>query len=88
MTDTKNTIKELHNSGRGDRGIRSERDKLVQKFRLMENDIAVWENNMGFFAKSKNAETLLQELDKKIARAKEELAQIEEKIKVIDNQQE
>lgn len=84
----KKHIKELQSSGRGDRGIRSERDKLVQKFRLMENDIAVWENNMGFFAKSKNAEALLLELDKKIARAKEELAQIEEKIKVIDNQQE
>ena len=83
----KKHIKELQSSGRGDRGIRSERDKLVQKFRLMENDIAVWENNMGFFAKSKNAEALLLELDKKIARAKEELAQIEEKIKVIDNQQ-
>ncbi|OJV17853.1 MAG: hypothetical protein BGO30_07870 [Bacteroidetes bacterium 41-46] len=84
----KKHIKELQSSGRGDRGIRSERDKLVQKFRQMENDIAVWENNMGFFAKSKNADALLMELDKKIARAKEELAQIEEKIKVIDNQQE
>jgi len=83
----KKHIKELQTSGRGDRGIRSERDKLVQKFRAMENDIAVWENNMGFFAKSKNADALLLELDKKIARAKEELAQIEEKIKVIDNQQ-
>ncbi|MDD3274029.1 MAG: DUF349 domain-containing protein [Bacteroidales bacterium] len=83
----KKHIKELQNSGRGDRGVRSERDKLVQKFRQMENDIAVWENNMGFFAKSKNADALLLELDKKIARAKEELAQIEEKIKVIDNQQ-
>lgn len=85
----KKRIKELHNSGRGDdRGIRSERDKLVMKFRQMENDIAVWENNMGFFAKSKNADVLLLELDKKIASAKEELSQIEEKIKVIDNQQE
>ncbi|MDD2491457.1 MAG: DUF349 domain-containing protein [Bacteroidales bacterium] len=83
----KKHIKELQNSGRGDRGVRSERDKLVLKFRQMENDIAVWENNMGFFAKSKNADALLLELDKKIARAKEELAQIEEKIKVIDNQQ-
>jgi ABC-type Fe3+-hydroxamate transport system substrate-binding protein len=43
---------------------------------------------MGFFAKSKNADTLLLELDKKIEKAKEELGQIEEKIKVIDNQQE
>ena len=84
----KKHIKDLHTSGKGERGIRSERDKLVQKFRQMENDILVWENNMGFFAKSKNADALLLELDKKIAGAKEELAQIEEKIKVIDNQQE
>jgi len=84
----KKHIKDLHGSGKGDRGIRSERDKLVQKFRQMENDILVWENNMGFFAKSKNADALLLELDKKIEKAKEELGQIEEKIKVIDNQQE
>jgi len=84
----KKHIKDLQGSGKGDRGIRSERDKLVQKFRQMENDILVWENNMGFFAKSKNADALLLELDKKIEKAKEELGQIEEKIKVIDNQQE
>lgn len=54
----------------------------------MESDIAVWENNMGFFAKSKNADALLSDLEKKIARAKEELAQIEEKIKLIDKQHE
>ena len=84
----KKHIKDLQGSGKGDRGIRSERDKLVQKFRQMENDILVWENNMGFFAKSKHADALLLELDKKIEKAKEELGQIEEKIKVIDNQQE
>lgn len=84
----KKHIKDLQGTGKGDRGIRSERDKLVQKFRQMENDILVWENNMGFFAKSKNADALLLELDKKIEKAKEELGQIEEKIKVIDNQQE
>ena len=84
----KKHIKEIQSSGKGDRGIRSERDKLVQKFRQMENDILVWENNMGFFAKSKNADALLLELDKKIAKAKEELGEIEGKIKVIDNQQE
>ncbi len=84
----KKHIKEVQSSSRGDRGIRAERDKLVQKFRQMESDIAVWENNIGFFAKSKNADNLLVDIEKKIAVAKEELAQLEEKIKLIDKQNE
>lgn len=84
----KKHLKDIKTSNKGDKGLRVERDKLVQKFRKMESDIAVWENNMGFFAKSKNADALLSDLEKKIARAKEELAQIEEKIKLIDKQHE
>ena len=84
----KKHIKEIQSSSKGDRGIRVERDKLVQKFRQMESDIAVWENNIGFFAKSKNADTLLVDIEKKIAVAKEELIQLEEKIKLIDKQNE
>ncbi|MFA7033116.1 MAG: DUF349 domain-containing protein [Bacteroidales bacterium] len=68
------------------RAVRSERDRLVQKFNKKEQDIATWENNMGFFSKSKNADALLEELNKKIEIAKEELAQLEDKIKEIDNQ--
>ncbi|MDD2425595.1 MAG: DUF349 domain-containing protein, partial [Bacteroidales bacterium] len=71
-----------------DRVIRAERDKLVQRFRQMEADIAVWENNIGFFAKSKNADTLLADIENKIVKAKEELSQLEEKIKLIDSQNE
>lgn len=81
-------IQEVQSSGKGDRIIRAERDKLVQRFRQMEADIAVWENNIGFFAKSKNADTLLADIEKKIIMAKEELAQLEEKIKLIDGQNE
>ncbi|MFA6894415.1 MAG: DUF349 domain-containing protein [Bacteroidales bacterium] len=69
-------------------GVRSERERLVLKFVKKEQDIATWENNMGFFSKSKNADALLEELNKKIDIAKEELAQIEEKIKTIDKQYE
>lgn len=81
-------IQEVQSSGKGDRIIRAERDKLLQRFRQMEADIAVWENNIGFFAKSKNADTLLADIEKKIIMAKEELAQLEEKIKLIDGQNE
>ena len=81
-------IKEVKTSPKGDRGIKFERDKLLQKFRNLEQDIALWENNMGFFAKSKNADNIISDMENKISKAKEELVQLEEKIKLIDKQYE
>lgn len=88
LNNYKKHVKDIQTSSRGDRGLRAEREKLVQKFRKMEADILVWENNMGFFAKSKNADALINELEKKIEVAKQELAQLEDKIKIIDKQHE
>ncbi len=82
----KKMVMDMKSSGKGDRGLRMEREKLIQKFRKIEQDIATLENNMGFFAKSKNADALIADIQKKIEIAKSELAQIEEKIKVIDSQ--
>ena len=84
MTKFKKMISEA--SDKGGRGLRFEREKLMQRFRKMEADIATLENNMGFFAKSKNADLLIGDIKKKITIAKEELAQVEEKIKLIDKQ--
>ena len=74
------------NLSKAERGLRSERDRLVQKYVKKEQDIATWENNMGFFSKTKNAETYLAKMRKEIEVAREELAQLEEKIKAIDSQ--
>lgn len=74
------------NTGRGDKKFRAERDKLIGKIRQLESDISVWENNIGFFAKSKNADALIKEVNNKINKAKEEIALIEEKINLIDSQ--
>jgi hypothetical protein len=86
LTSYRKHLKDIRTSGKGDKILRVERDKLVQRFRKMEADISVWENNMGFFAKSKNADAIINELEKKIAVAKQELAQLEDKIKLIDKQ--
>jgi len=75
-------------AGKAERTVRSERDRLVQKFMKKEQEIATWENNMGFFAASKNADALLEELHKKIEIAKQELAGLEEEIKEFDRQHE
>ena len=84
----KKHIKEIKTSGRGDKGVKVERDKLFQRFRQLEQDIALWENNIGFFAKSKNADNIINDFKKKISKAKEEMVQVEEKIKLIDKQYE
>lgn len=63
----------------------SEHDKLIQRFRQLESEITVWENNMGFFAKSKNADKIIADTCNKIEEAKSELKELEEKIKQIEN---
>lgn len=69
-----------------DRKLRTERDKLISKIRQLESDISVWENNIGFFAKSKNADAMIKEVNNKIRKAKEEITLIEDKINLIDTQ--
>ena len=81
-----NRFKERVQSMKGGNQLRSEREKLYNKLRQMEQDIALLENNIGFFSKSKNAESLIADVREKIARAKSDMAGIIEKIRVIDEQ--
>ncbi|MBR4438496.1 MAG: DUF349 domain-containing protein [Bacteroidales bacterium] len=79
-------ITDAKTSGRGDRGIRLEREKLLNKFHKLETDIATLENNMGFFAKSANADKLIEEIKQKIEAGRQELKSLEQKIKMIDKE--
>ena len=72
--------------GAGDRRLRSERERLYNKVRQLEQEIALLENNIGFFAKSKNAESLIADVRAKIQRAREEMAATVEKVRLIDSQ--
>ncbi len=65
-----------------------ERDKSINRLKQLESDIVVWENNIGFFAKSKNAESMIAEVQRKIQQAKDEIKMIEEKVHMIDNMDE
>ena len=44
------------------RRLRFERDRLYNKMKQIESDIALLENNIGFFSKSKNAEAMIREV--------------------------
>ncbi|MCD7793518.1 MAG: DUF349 domain-containing protein [Alistipes sp.] len=70
----------------GGNRLRSERERLYSKVRQLEQEIGLLENNIGFFAKSKNAESLIADVKAKIERAREEMAAAIEKVKLIDRQ--
>lgn len=70
----------------GGNRLRTERDRLYNRVRQMEQDIALLENNIGFFAHSKNADALIADVKAKIERAKEELQATIEKVKLIDRE--
>ena len=66
------------------RKVRNERDKFVTKIKQLESDIVLWENNIGFFAKSSNADTMIREVKDKIENARKLIKTLEEKVRMID----
>ena len=82
-----NRFKERVSGMKGGNQLRSERERLYNKVRQMEQDIALLENNIGFFSKSKNAETLIADVREKIERAKRDMAELIEKVHLIDQEE-
>ena len=49
----------------------------------IENDIALWNNNMAFFASSKNADKVREEFNAKIDVATKEMVNLKQQLKVL-----
>ena len=60
---------------------KSERDVLMDKYRALQQDVATYENNIGFFSASKNSEPLIKQMQDRIEKAKAELKELEQKIR-------
>ena len=58
----------------------SEKDRLVQEYNKLQQDIVTYENNIGFFSASKNSEPLIKQMQERIEAAKVELKELEAKI--------
>ena len=71
----------------GEKRLRTERDKLYNRVRQLEQEIALLENNVGFFSKSKGAEAIIADVQEKIAKAKQEMADAIAKVKMIDGEE-
>ena len=86
MNDYQERIRGL----RGDRGgMMTEREKLNMALDRKKNDLATYENNMGFFnVKSSAGNAMVLELERKIKKIKEEIEEIKNKIKLLDTAKE
>ncbi len=81
----KNRVSSMRESG--GKQLRSEREKLYNRVKQLEQEIQTLENNIGFFAKSKGAEAMIAAVEEKIARAKQDMADAIERVKLIDSQE-
>ena len=80
----KTKLDNLKTNPKASRKVQNERDKFFTKIKQLEGDIVLWENNIGFFAKSTKADTMIKEVEEKIDSAKKLIKTLEEKVKMID----
>ncbi len=84
MLKFRNKVSNFSETSRGQNKMRFERDKYMNKMKQLENDLVLLENNIGFFSQSKNAESLIADVNKKIAQTKEKIEFLKNKIRIID----
>ena len=71
------------NLGRGGAG-KSEKDRLIQKYNKLQQDIDTYENNIGFFAMSKNSQPLIKQMQDRIEESKKQLKDLEAQIHALE----
>jgi len=76
--------------GRGERRAAApltEKDRLMQEYNQLQQEIQTYENNIGFFGLSKGAESLKAQMQEKINAAKDNLRALMEKIRGIEQKE-
>lgn len=58
--------------------------KLTKEIEKLRQELSLWENNLGFFASSKQADLLKEEFEKKMQAARQQIALLEAKLRIVD----
>ena len=80
-------IDSIKDSKEGEKFIFREKSFIQSNIQKIKGDINLWENNIGFLAKSKNADAVKEEFLKKIEKAKAELKEQEQKLNYFNQQE-
>ncbi|MBX2966789.1 MAG: DUF349 domain-containing protein [Cyclobacteriaceae bacterium] len=76
-------LHDLKNDPMGEQKIFHKEQSIRKKIQKVENDIAVWRNNLEFFARAKNGEKVREEFNEKIAEAGNHLDQLKQQLKLL-----
>ena len=80
-----NSFRERVRSHGESRGfVNSEKNTLLNKIDHLRADLSLWENNLGFLANSKQADLLKAEFEKKMQAARQQIALLEAKVRILD----
>jgi len=66
--------------------FQGEKNEIRKQIDILTKEIMLLENNLGFFAKSKGADALKADVDKKVKHAQERIQQLKQKLKLIPNE--
>ncbi len=77
-------VDKLKASPNADKRIHRKEVEVRRLISKIENDIALWKNNIEFFAKSKTADKVREEFNEKIAKATSQLEALKEEMKVLN----
>ena len=79
----KNNLKNV--AEKGANALDNERGRLLRRYDQLRAEITTYENNLGFLnAASKKGNSLVEEMNRKVEKLKEDLKLVKEKIKAID----
>ncbi len=77
----KSHLEALMGSPNGMMKVKREEKFMLDKIRGLKSDMETWDNNLGFFAKSKGENPMVDQINEKINGAKKQIAQMEDKLK-------
>lgn len=83
LSNFKNKLKNVVE--RGEDALDNERARLVRQYETLRGEVQTYENNLGFLnASSKKGNSLIDELNRKVQKLKDDMNLVLEKIKAID----
>lgn len=79
----KDNLKQV--AGRGENALDNERARLMRQYEQLKSEVQTYENNLGFLnASSKKGNSLIDEMNRKVQKIKDQVQLVREKIKAID----
>lgn len=87
LDNFKNNLKNV--AKRGEDALDNERGRLMRRYEQVKQEVQTYENNLGFLnASSKKGNSLIDEMNRKVQKLKDDMTLLREKIKAIDKQSE